>query len=271
MERVARGFDRLAAGYDHAYPRSRALALMRASARAAWRDAARPGERWLEVGCGTGRDAVALAGDGVHIVAADIAPAMLARLRARLRGAALAGRVTPVRMGTMDLGRLGSRRAGQFDGAALLFGPLNYDPAPERIPPALWRLLRPGGRVVVAVRNRWCPWEIATSLLIHPSARLAFRRLTPGGADTDLAGVRVRMRVFSARDLARLFAPWFTVRAWRGLCVALPPYMIADFPRRLPRLERVLAAVEPVVSRLPVLRGLGDHVLMTLVRRDRAA
>lgn len=264
---VARGFDRLAAGYDHAYPRSRALALMREAALTAWRRAARPGERWLELGCGTGRDAVAMARDGVHVTAADISPGMLARVRARLRGVALRGRVVPARLGTADLPRLLPRRAGAFDGAALLFGALDYDPAPACVPPALWRLTRPGARVVLAVRNRWCPWEVATSLLVHPSWRLAFRRFARGGAETDLAGVRVRMRVFTARGLARLFAPWFTVEAWRGLSVALPPYMLAGFSRRLPRLERALAALEPVAGRLPGLRALGDHLLMTLVRR----
>src|SRR5690349_5179397 len=123
---VARGFDALAPGYDAAYPRSRSLARMRAAGLAAWQSAARPGERWLELGAGTGRDAVALAARGVRVLAADISPGMLARLRARVRAGRLGRRVVPLHLGTGDLARLLPRWRGRLDGAALLFGALNY-------------------------------------------------------------------------------------------------------------------------------------------------
>jgi SAM-dependent methyltransferase len=42
-----------------------------------------PGERLLDVGCGTGRHAVALAARGVAVTGVDLSPAMLERARAR--------------------------------------------------------------------------------------------------------------------------------------------------------------------------------------------
>jgi len=242
---------------------------MRAAAAAALGALVRPGSRWLELGCGTGRDALALARRGATVLAADLSPGMLRRLRERIRADPAGRRVRPALLGTGELGRLLPRWAGRFDGVALLFGALNYDPDPAGLPPLLARLLRPGGAVVAAVRNRWCPWEIAYHLVAHPAPALAFRRLRPGGAPTRLGPVTVRMRVFSPRELARLFAPWFRVREVEGLCVALPPYMYAGIPRRWPRLERALERLEPHLARRPLLRGLGDHFLITLERRDR--
>jgi SAM-dependent methyltransferase len=63
-----------------------------------WRNLAiHSGGPVLELGCGTGRIARPLAHAGVHIVGLDRSQAMLARARARLRRASLAGRVDLVR------------------------------------------------------------------------------------------------------------------------------------------------------------------------------
>ena len=63
-----------------------------------WRNLAiHAGSPVLELGCGTGRIARPLAHAGVHIVGIDRSQAMLARARARMRRASLAGRVDLVR------------------------------------------------------------------------------------------------------------------------------------------------------------------------------
>lgn len=266
--RVARGFDALARGYDAAYPGSLSLERMRSAASETLRHLARPGQTWLELGCGTGRDAVDLARRGVRVLAADPSAGMIGRLRERLARENPSGAVTPLRMGTPDLEDLLPEWEGRIDGAALLFGALSYDPAPEKIPPRLWRLLKPGAPVVAAARNRFCPWEILHYLLRRPSPALAFRRFRPGGALTTLGPETVPMFVQSPGGLARLFRPWFRAGPAEGLCVLLPPYMQSGVSRRWPRLELWLARLEPALARWPLLRAMGDHFLMVLRRED---
>jgi SAM-dependent methyltransferase len=100
-------FDRVADVYDRtrAMPAD-AAASATAGLAAILREAA-PDPRLLEVGVGTGRMAAPLAAAGVRVVGIDVAPAMLARLRAKR--AAVAAVVADAAAPPF--------RAGSFDGA----------------------------------------------------------------------------------------------------------------------------------------------------------
>src|SRR6188508_1195508 len=63
-----------------------------------WRNlAVHAGGPVLELGCGTGRIALPLGRAGVHVVGIDRSAAMLARARARVKRAAMAGRIDLIR------------------------------------------------------------------------------------------------------------------------------------------------------------------------------
>lgn len=72
--------------------------------------AARAGGPVLELGCGTGRVALALAAAGHAVTAVDLSPAMLARARAAAARAGLAGRVTLLEDDIRSLKKLGEAR-----------------------------------------------------------------------------------------------------------------------------------------------------------------
>lgn len=78
------------------------------------------GARVLDVGCGTGRMAIAFAGHGAEVTALDFSPAMLGRLREALP-AELAGRVHPVEADweELDLAERGWERAFDLAHAAM--------------------------------------------------------------------------------------------------------------------------------------------------------
>ena len=107
-------FDALAADYDRSFTASAIGQRMRA---AVWRrldTAFAPGERVLELNCGTGEDAVHLAERGVRVLATDVSPGMLAMTRAKVERAGVADRVEVAELPIQDLAR---RPAGRFDGA----------------------------------------------------------------------------------------------------------------------------------------------------------
>ena len=253
-------FEALASSYDDTFTRTCIGTRMR---RAVWRrlDAAfRSGDRILELGCGTGEDAVHLAGRGVVVLATDPADGMVVEARAKAGRAGLEDRVTAR---TLDAGRLDETDlGGPFDGAFSNFGALNCVPGLAAVSAGLSRHVRPGGRVLLCLMGRYVPWEWGW-FLARGDRKAAFRRLAAGG--TEWRGLPIAYP--PVRELRRLFAPGFRFRGARAIGVLVPPSYVETWAARHPRLLAALDAVERRVEALPPLPSLADHVLIELERR----
>jgi demethylmenaquinone methyltransferase / 2-methoxy-6-polyprenyl-1,4-benzoquinol methylase len=143
---VNRMFDRIAGVYD-AMNRTMTAGLDRRwRERAADRAELRPGERALDVCCGTGDLALELArrvGPGGSVVGCDFSEPMLARARKKAAGDA-AGHVTFEWADALEL----PYEEGSFDAVTVGFGVRNFADL-DRGLGELVRVLRPGGRLVV--------------------------------------------------------------------------------------------------------------------------
>jgi SAM-dependent methyltransferase len=106
--------------------------------------------RLLDLGCGTGRLLTALASRGWKPVGVDLSASMLDMARAK------AGPNVPLlRANLVELDALAD---ASFDHAACLFSTLGMvagAEARQKVIQHAFRLLRPGGRLVLHVHNRW--------------------------------------------------------------------------------------------------------------------
>ena len=102
------------------------------------------GDRVLDLGCGTGDDAVYLMSRGVNVFAIDSAPGMVDI--ARDRG---------VDAKTVAIEELGSLE-DMFDGAISNFGALNCVADLDTLSEVLARLVRPQGMLALCVMGRFC-------------------------------------------------------------------------------------------------------------------
>ena len=261
-------FDRAAASYDAEVEANPAMRAMRAVSLRVLRATFAPGQRLLELGCGTGEEALALARHGCAVLATDIAPQMVAVTRAKAAAAGLSDRVETLVLGAGELAQLVRE---PFDGAYSSFGPLNGVADLSPVLAALAGLLRPGGRVVLSVMNRCYLLEIGW-YLVHGRPREALRRLRRVEASVStVVAARMTTHYHSLAALRRAARPWFTVRRCQALPLLLPPPYMASLWERRPRLVTALQRWEARLATRWPCYAWGDHWLVVLERRDVGA
>jgi len=258
-------FDLLAPDYDRrveANPLD--AALRQASVRALLR-AFRPGDRVLEIGCGTGLETLALASAGIDVVALDLSQGMLDRLREKAQGRGLLARITPRKLRASDLGALIPEFGrASFQGAFSDFGALNLEPHLDAIPQDLAALVRSGGSLVLGIWNRTCLAEMSLYALgLRPRRALA-RLASP--VPVGLSRFGLPAYPYAPGPFLSAFRPAFELQSLEALPLLVPPY---DFLPHVPRPDRVVPLLEslerPLRTRFPFNR-LGDHFLATLRR-----
>src|SRR5215212_5220453 len=115
-----RAFDSVAADYDGPKGNNALIQRMRETVWRTLTDTCSPGARLLDLGCGTGIDALELARRGYVVRATDWSPQMVERTRMRAADAGLSERVTTTHLGLQELDRLRNPEEGkggeQFDG-----------------------------------------------------------------------------------------------------------------------------------------------------------
>jgi SAM-dependent methyltransferase len=264
-------FDALADTYDQTFTFSRIGRAQREAVTREMDRVFRPGQRVLEINCGTGVDAVYLASRGVEVLACDAAPRMIevARRWAERRREQ-AGLGAPATFRVLETEKIGTLQteglARHFDGVLSNFAGLNCVEDLSLLARDLAQLLKPGATVLFCLFGRFCAWEVLW-YLGQGKPREAFRRFRSGGDTVRLAGgATVRVLYPAVRKLARLFSPEFQLKGWKGIGVTVPPTYLEPLACRFPKVLRALARFDRGLSRCPGLRGMADHVVLRFER-----
>ena len=258
-------FDAVADRYDEVFTESRIGQAQRASV---WKELEKTfysGHRVLEIGCGTGVDACFLSNRGVHVVACDSSPRMIAVATQRLTNRREAGLVEPQLLAAEEIGEL--QGGDLFDGAFSNFGALNCVRDMRSLARDIASLLRPGSTVLLCLMGPCCLWEIFW-YLAQAAPSKAFRRLRREGSIARLSGAAsVHVYYPSVRSLARAFSPEFFLESVKGIGIAVPPSYLESAANRFPGLLRSAVFADLFFGHCPGIRVLGDHVLVKFKRR----
>jgi SAM-dependent methyltransferase len=230
------------------------------------------GSHVLELGGGTGEDALFLAAQGRKVFLTDGSPEMVFRAETKSRAAGLSHLISCERLSLEELKSFATLRQTRGDplfvGCFSNFASLNCVDDLSTVGRGLSMLLPAGARALLVVFGPFCPGEIAT-LLLKGRFRSAFRRLSRHPAPARVAGHTFTVSYPAPAVYARAFAPWFRLARIQGIGVLVPPSSAEPFISRFPRLLSVLEAGDRILS--APLALLGDHVLLDFVRTDAPA
>jgi SAM-dependent methyltransferase len=204
------------------------------------------GQSVLDLGCGTGIDAIFLAERGIRVVGIDSSPAMIAEARRKLAGSPLE---SLVELRVMDMRDIDSLPRGAFDGITSAFASLSTAVDLAGFAESAARLLRPRGLLVVHALNRTSLWEWLG--LVRSRRLRAARRLGDETVRTFTIGDRsVAHHLYRvAEAYGRFFSTDFALRRAYGIGILRPPHTVRRVPSSviagLDRLERPLRSVRP--------------------------
>ena len=255
-------FDTIAANYDDLFTRSM---IGRAQRAAVWHellDAFAPGAHILELNCGTGEDALFLARHDISVVACDGSEGMIRTARERMQDEQPDAPVQFELLPTEHLARL--HPSTLFDGALSNFSGLNCVSNLNQAARDLASLVTPRAPVLICLSTRFCLAETLW-FLFRGEFRKAFRR-TPGVAHAQVNDFTVKVYYPTLREVRQSFSPWFRLRSCTGIGVAVPPSYVEPVMRKFPRLLHLLRSIDQRISHLPLLRILGDHMLLHFER-----
>jgi SAM-dependent methyltransferase len=168
----------------------------------------RPGDRVLDLGCGTGSDALHLGNLGVEVFGIDAAPRMVEIARSRGVNASL--------LAIEDLGiACGASLRPAFSGAISNFGALNCVADLAPVAAQLARLVRPSGPIAICLMGRFCfaDWR-------HTVKRWL--------GHAQWRGIDVYYP--TSRRVRAAFAPWFTLE--RRTSIGRGDHQLYIFRRR---------------------------------------
>jgi SAM-dependent methyltransferase len=254
----AAAFDELAGDYDADFTHSPVGSALRAIVAGRFEEAFAGAQRVLDLGSGTGEDAIRVARGGASVLGIDASAAMVRAAQEKARRGGCADRAQFRCLPIESLG--GADTGGLFDGVLSNFGALNCVADLPAVASAVAAKLTPGARLVWVLMGRHVPWEWAWFLLRADLSR-ASRRLR---GITGWRGLNIAYPTPAA--VIGMLTPYFRVDALRPLGVVLPPSYAAAGLGRRPRLLAALTRLERSLQNRRALAYCADHYIIEATR-----
>lgn len=255
---AALAFDAIAPQFDSRFGQWLSVAAQRRAVRSALLQVFPTGGHLLELGGGTGEDALFLAQLGFDVFFTDPSPRMVSLTKTKLAHfGAHAEIVAGEDLEDFALRHL-SMGGAPFDGAFSNFAPLNCVADLEPVARGLARLLKPGAAAMLVLFGTFCPGEMTTEVL-RGRPRQALRRLKRGEIPAQLAKHHFHVIYHRRAELRRAFAPWFALEKRLGIGITVPPSAAEPWISRHQHLLRFMEATDRAISRPMAI--FGDHVL----------
>jgi ubiquinone/menaquinone biosynthesis C-methylase UbiE len=258
---AGKAFDLIARDYDQMFTYS---LIGRAQRNVVWRalsHAVRHEDRVLDMNCGTGEDALYLSTLGAQVVAFDTSTEMINVARSKV-----ASDSRSIKFFQGNIESVDSVDEDRFDLILSNFSGMNCVANLSEVAQKLDRLTLPSGTLLLCVSTRVCLWE-TLFYLSRGDLRRALRRWS--GFWVPTVGVNaVPVWYPTVREIRASMRPYFSLKSVQAVGLTVPPSYLERWARKHPLLISCMERFDRTISRLPLLRVLGDHVLLEFRRSD---
>lgn len=221
----------------------------------------------LELGCGTGEDAVWMASMGHIVLATDVSEGMIDAAISKSEISKVKGDISFAKLDIADVDAY--PRSTRFDMVFSNFGAFNCI-SPGDFGSALVKtagLLNDRGRFIIVMMSRYCLWE-RFYFMIKRDFQEGKRRSNRGPVKASLGDATVDTWYYSPSEVKKIAAKDFNVRKIMPVGLFLPPSYLDSYFSKHKRFLHFLNFLEGLFGRFGPFSGIADHFLIDLeVRR----
>jgi ubiquinone/menaquinone biosynthesis C-methylase UbiE len=253
-------FSAVASGYDDAFSRRPHVLLVRMQVQALMKTWFPPKGVVLELGCGTGEDALFLKSQHFRVIASDISLDMLRT--AKEKSSRLGYDIDFLQLAAESLQAVKEQSCN-----AILsnFGGLNCVEDIDRVLNICHGILQERGVVILCLMNNRSFWKMMIDLS-RGRFPVLFLGADQAGVNASVGTHSIRIWYHSIHQLKHRAGGRFTIRKIVGLNILTPPPGAVTIRSRHPVLMKFLESIERRIASFPLLSRLGDHFVIVLER-----
>lgn len=253
-------FDALAQTYDDEFTSNPIAQVLRRKVHDRLLSHFKTGDHILEIGCGTGEDALFLAQQGIHVIATDVSEKMLTITREKNVNNSL------VTTKQLDLNHLPDDFQGTYDGVLSNFGVLNCATDLRELADWLAQRTKSGAVIGFAIMSPYCAWEFVWHAL-HWEWDIALRRLHGSTFQPEGTHKEIKIDYPTVRRITQAFSEHFERITVKPLGLLLPPSGLFDVIQKRPRLMKVATRFENAIENINALAMFADHYWIEFKRK----
>lgn len=221
----------------------------------------------LEIGCGTGQEAIEISKHVKRIIATDISTKMIEILSLKLKYRKLEGKIIPIKIPAAEIYRVRELLPDlEINGCYSFNGPLNCEPNIKAFAKHLWEILASPGYFICSIRNTICMSEEISHILSLQFKKLAPRRIQP--IMVSVGGTDIPAFYYPPHSFAKSFEPYFELKKLIGLPALLPPAYLNDYYIRFRQYTSILEKIEELLSCRFPFNLLGDQTLFVFQKNE---
>lgn len=265
MDTVSEAFDSASEEYDFTISRNYINTLVRKISINTLLKYAKKEDVLLEVGCGTGKEAVILSRHVSKIYATDISEGMLKLVYAKAKKYSLSSKIVPFKLRACELSKIRKITEEPFNIIYSFNGALNCEPELDRFVEEAYALLSEGGYMICSIRNRFCISEMLIHAFLFQFDKTIARKKQP--VMISVGGMDIPAYYYSPYEFINRLSKHFHLVRIVGLPVLLPPAYLSNYYVKLGKVRTLLEVLESRVSSLFPFNRFGDQTLFVFRKK----